>query len=52
MHPNVHSSITYNSQDMEAIYIFIKGILLGHKTDKENEQVVAGGRRTEEEKNR
>ena len=26
---------------MEAIYMFIKGILLSHKTDTENEQVVA-----------
>ena len=24
MYPNVHSNIIYNSQDMEATYVFIK----------------------------
>ena len=46
MHPYVHCSIIYNSQDMEATYVSIKrrldkedvahmhdGILLGHKEE-------------------
>ena len=46
MHPNVHSSIIYNSQDMEAIHVSINrrmdkedvayifsGILLSHKKE-------------------
>ena len=49
MHPYVHCSVIYNSQDMEATQLLINGKLLSHKTDTENKQVVARGERGKEE---